>query len=240
MQAAQATVEGRPVHSVHCYFLRRGDFNAPIVYEVEHSRDGGSFTARRVVAIQHGRPIFTMSASFQATEAGLDWGRRIDMPPLPSKPGRTARHSSQSDNGPRHKIAMPTSDFTLCRVEQAHKTDPQSLQWWIKTRDALPEEQDIQRAVLAYISDFGLLGASLLPHEYPVEDPNAPRPKILFASIDHAIWFHRPCKVDEWLLYYCRSISTSGARGTAQGSLYDAEGMLVATTMQEGLVRQLA
>ncbi len=231
MQAASATVEDRPVHSVHCYFLRRGDFNSPIVYEVDRSRDGGSFTARRVVAIQHGRPIFTMSASFQSPEEGLDYGRSIIMPPLPTP-------DSQCVSEDEPEFSGPVGDFELRRVKQEHKTDPMSLQWWIRTRDRFPADQEIHRAALAYVSDFGLLVCSVLPHGYP-EDRKAPRPKTLFASIDHAIWFHRRCQVDDWFLYYCKPISTSGARGLAEGSLYDPTGKLIATTVQEGLVRQV-
>ena len=235
IQAAQLTVAGRPVHSVHCYFLRRGDFNAPIIYEVDRSRDGSSFTARRVVAIQHGRPIFTMSASFQAPEEGLDHGMRVEMPPLPT-PGEH-RAPPMPIIGQRN-MQRPHSEFQIYEVAPQDQTDPMSFQWWVKTRHALPDNQDIHRSVLAYISDFGLLTASLLPHGITTKESYNTTPNFIFASIDHAIWFHRPFRVDEWLLYYIRPVSTSGARGLSIGSLYDTEGTLVATTIQEGLARQ--
>lgn len=235
IQAAQRTVEGRPVHSVHCYFLRRGDFNAPIIYEVDRSRDGSSFTARRVVAIQHGRPIFTMSASFQAQEEGFDHGSTIAMPPLP---GDDDRHELPMPILGLRNMRRPHGEFQVYQVAEQDKTDPMSFQWWVKTRHALPDNQDIHRSVLAYISDFGLLNASLMPHGISVQDWSKATPDIIFASIDHAIWFHRPFRVDDWLLYYIRPISSSSARGLSIGSLYDTNGTLVATTMQEGLARQ--
>ena len=236
--AAQATVDhDRAVHSVHCYFLNRGDFTSPIVYEVDRSRDGGSFTARRVVAIQHGRAIFTMSASFQKSEPGLDHYRSIQMPRMPTAESNPDMTKTGNADQPIRKA--PTNGFIIDRVPGEEKTDKESLQWWIKTREPLPPDQGIHCAALAYISDFGLLSCSLLPHGYPADDRTSPRPKILFASIDHAVWYHRPCKVDDWLLYYCRPISTSGARGIAEGSIYSPDGTLVATTIQEGLVRPL-
>jgi len=235
IQAAQQTVQGRPVHSVHCYFLRRGDFNAPIIYEVDRSRDGSSFTARRVVAIQHGRPIFTMSASFQTPEEGLDHGTRIEMPPLP---GDDNQHELPMPIlGLRNRL-RPHSEFQVYQVAAQDKTDPMSFQWWVKTRHRLPDNEDIHRSVLAYISDFGLLSASLLPHGISLEDSTQTTPNIIFASIDHAIWFHRPFKVDNWLLYYIRPVSSSSSRGLSIGSLYDMDGNLVATTAQEGLARE--
>lgn len=235
IQAAQLTVEGRPVHSVHCYFLRRGDFNAPIIYEVDRSRDGASFTARRVVAIQHGRPIFTMSASFQAPEEGLDHGMLLEMPPLPKEGEHRAPPMPIIGQRNMHR---PHSEFQIYEVASQDQTDPMSFQWWVKTRHALPDNQDTHRSVLAYISDFGLLTASLLPHGITTEESYDTTPNFIFASIDHAIWFHRPFRVDEWLLYYIRPVSSSGARGLSIGSLYDPQGTLVATTIQEGLARQ--
>lgn len=234
MEAANLTVKDWYVHSVHAYFLRRGDFKAPIVYEVERSRDGGSFASRRVVAIQHGRPIFTMSASFQKEEPGLEFDQRIEMPPTPTAPARR-----ETGKGASHAEQVPHSDFEVCYMNAEERTDPDSMQWWIKTRDALPDDARMHRAVLAYISDFGLLGSALLPHRKTPEQDAALKGKILYASIDHTIWFHRPFRADDWFLYYCRSISTSSARGLAQGSIYDSSGVLVASTMQEGLVRQI-
>ncbi len=230
MEAATHTVESGAVHSVHAYFLRRGDFNAPIVYEVDRSRDGRSFTARRVVAIQHGRPIFTMSASFQNEEEGLDYASSIEMPELPSDVDETSSKKTSKSS-----VAMPQSDFKVWMLNEERRTDKDSFQWWIRTRDALPDDPRTHCSVLAYISDFGLLGSSILPLQNARDLREAKQ--IQFASIDHTIWFHRPFRMDEWLLYYCRSISTSGARGLAQGSVYNRDGLLVASTTQEGLVR---
>lgn len=239
--AAQATVEeGRTPHSVHSYFLRRGDFNAPIVYEVDRSRDGRSFTARRVVAIQHGRPIFTLSASFQHEESGLDYDAKIVMPPLPADLPKNEEWESQqqenaaAENKPcvKHR---PTNGFDLLPVGEEYCSDKESLQWWIKTSDPVPNDHKAHTALLAYFSDFGLLASALIPMGFKLgkmED-------ILFATIDHSIWYHRPFKVDDWLLYYCRSVSVSGARGFAHGSIYNQDGLLVASTAQEGLTRRI-
>lgn len=233
MEAATSTVESGAVHSVHAYFLRRGDFNAPIVYEVDRSRDGRSFSARRVVAIQHGRPIFTMSASFQNAEEGLEYARGIEMPELP-----TDMNESAVKKPAKSSVAMPQSDFKVWRLNEDQRTDKDSFQWWIRTRDALPDDPRTHCSVLAYISDFGLLGSSILPIQNGAAMREAK--KMQFASIDHTIWFHRPFRMDEWLLYYCRSISASGSRGLAQGSVYNRDGLLVASTTQEGLIRVLS
>ncbi|MFK8019682.1 MAG: acyl-CoA thioesterase [Pseudomonadales bacterium] len=232
MEAASCTVEDRAVHSVHAYFLRRGDFNAPIVYEVDRSRDGRSFSARRVVAIQHGRPIFTMSASFQTPEEGLESARGIVMPALPENADK-----SSGKKAAKNAVPMPHSDFKVWRLDEEQRTDKESFQWWMRTRDTLPDDPRTHASVLAYISDFGLLGSAILPLTEELGPREARRKEIQFASIDHTIWFHRPFRMDEWLLYYCRSISNSQSRGLAQGSVYNRDGLLVASTMQEGLVR---
>lgn len=241
LQAAQATVDGdRTPHSVHSYFLRRGDFNAPIVYEVDRSRDGRSFTARRVVAVQHGRPIFTLSASFQKAEEGLDYDAKIAMPPLP----QDLPKNEEWTNRQQEKIAeenkpcvkhRPTTGFMLRPISSQYRTEPDALQWWLKTSDPVPDNQHSHEALLAYFSDFGLLASSLIPLGYEMGKMD----DVMFATIDHSIWFHRPFKVDDWLLYYCRSASVSGARGFAHGSIYNQEGLLVASTAQEGLTRKM-
>jgi acyl-CoA thioesterase-2 len=239
--AAQATVEeGRAPHSVHSYFLRRGDFNAPIVYEVDRSRDGRSFTARRVVAVQHGRPIFTLSASFQHEEPGLEYDAKIEMPPLPGDLPKNEEWETKQqekiaeENKPcvKHR---PTSGFALRPVGTDYRSDKDSLQWWIKTSDPVPDDHKAHTALLAYFSDFGLLASSLIPLGFRIGGMD----DILFATIDHSIWYHRPFKVDDWLLYYCRSVSVSGARGFAHGSIYNQDGLLVASTAQEGLARRI-
>ncbi len=241
IKAAQYTVEeDRIIHSLHAYFLREGDHDSPIIYEVDRSRDGKSFSARRVVAIQHGRPIFTLSASFQIAEEGLEFG--IEAPDiagpdevlsvseyetkyldkLPEKFQRLLRLSAPFDFKPVGlEDAMETGSLSPCR------------HFWVKTIDDLPPEPQLHRAILAYVSDYGLLTTSLVPHGLRFPDTN-----LLMASIDHAMWFHRPFQMDEWLLYSCEAISTSNARGLARGHFFKQDGSLIATTSQEGLVRQ--
>ncbi len=234
--AAQRTVDDRPVHSVHAYFLRKGDFNAPIIYEVDRNREGRSFTARRVVAIQHGQPIFTLAASFQVEEQGLDFQEGIKLPDIQDT---IEIASVKRDPDRRDGKIRPTHFFDLRFQSSSSKSDKNTLSFWIKTKHQLPDEADVHREVLAYVSDFGLLYSSLTPHGYNFLSKDAPLREFALASIDHAIWFHRPFKADEWLYYQCAPISTSGARGLARGSFADSEGKLVATTIQEGLMRKL-
>ncbi|MGI9284829.1 MAG: acyl-CoA thioesterase [Pseudomonadales bacterium] len=247
LQAAKMTVADRPAHSVHAYFLRKGDVSAPIIYEVDRSRDGRSFTARRVVAIQHGRPIFTLSASFQQPEEGLDFETRIAMPGLPAAKAKTSSAEDKSNNT-APALLRPTSFFEVRAVDPLEIETPNCLQWWIKSREPLSDDINFHRAVLAYLSDFGLLGSTLIPHGYPIAGrKKAPsdesgtakksRAGISIASIDHAIWFHRSFRADQWLLYQCCAVSTSSARGLAHGSVYTEGGTLVASTTQEGLIR---
>ncbi len=244
LQAAKTTVADRPAHSVHAYFLRKGDVNAPIVYEVDRSRDGRSFTARRVVAIQHGRPIFTLSASFQQPEEGMEFETRIAMPDLPAaKAMPTSTANEATDTAPA--LLRPTSFFEVRAVDPAAMATPNCLQWWVKSKEPLSDDANFHRAVLAFLSDFGLLGSTLIPHGYPIAERNEVAPDkpsmaaIAIASIDHAIWFHRPFRADEWLLYQCCAVSTSSARGLAHGSVYAEDGALVASTTQEGLIRKI-
>lgn len=234
LEAAQQTVIERGAHSAHGYFLRRGDFEAPIVYQVDRSRDGGSFTARRVVAIQHGKPIFTLSASFQIEEEGMEYQPEVN---LPSLPNNSQIASKVATDNKKKRGQLFASDFDVYRIPDNEKP-AHSLQWWIKTRDSLPSTASVHRTVLAYISDFGLLVSTLTPHGYSTKQAVSRWENIIMASIDHSIWFHRPFRADEWLLYSCQPISTSNARGCARGSVYDANGNLVATTFQEGLARE--
>lgn len=234
LEAAWRTVEDREVHSVHAYFLRRGDFDIPIIYQVDRNRDGRSFTARRVVASQHGKPIFTLSASFQKQETGLDHYESITMPATPDQ--LTEMGLLMPDSG-RHAIRLLASDFDAYRVEPDRENKTTSLRWWVKTHDSLPNEQSAHNSILAYISDFGLLMAAVTPHAPSIEEYTALWSNMLFASIDHAIWFHRPFRADEWLLYDCNPVSTSNSRGCSRGSFYNTSGVLVATTFQEGLTR---
>ncbi len=241
IKAAQYTVEeNRNIHSLHAYFLREGDHNFPIIYEVDRSRDGNSFSARRVVAIQHGRPVFTLSASFQVDEDGLEYG--ISMPVVPG-PDELA---SVREYETRHMDKLPekfqrmlslSAPFDLKPVEfdEHLDTDTKALcrHFWIKTVDELPAEPQLHRSVLAYVSDYGLLTTCLVPHGLHLHDS-----RLIMASIDHAMWFHRPFQMDEWLLYSCEAISTSNSRGLTKGYFFQPDGSLVASTTQEGLVRQ--
>ena len=239
IRAAQYTVQSVSVHSLHAYFLRMGDLKAPIVYEVDRSRDGKSFFARRVVAIQHGRPIFTLAASFQKAEEGLEYQEQIPQVPSPQATAdiNTYLESILSQSPEKYRLNRNIySPFELRPVEPLdvdvpHIREPQR-HLWIKTLDRLPDDADLHRSILAYISDFSLLDTNLLPHGLHVLDSN-----IQIASIDHAMWFHRDFRIDDWLLYACEGVSTSGARGVARGRFFTREGVLVASTMQEGLLR---
>ena len=239
LRAASATVEGRQVHSLHAYFLRRGDFNAPIVYQVDPSRDGASFTSRRVVAIQNGEQIFTFSASFQEPEDGLD--HQVDMPPVPPPESLADSRLPPPDVLERlpekvRRFLTRERPFELRRVEpidvyQASAAAPlQNV--WLRAVGRLPDDDRLHRSLLAYASDYNLLATATLPHAVGVLDG-----RLITASLDHAMWFHRPFRLDEWLLYSMDSPSASGARGFTRGSIYTRDGKLVASAAQEGLIR---
>ena len=244
LRAASATVaEARMAHSLHAYFLRRGDCTAPIVYNVDRSRDGKSFSSRRVVAIQHGEQIFNMAASFQAEEAGFD--HQIPMPDVPppedlpdaiaplrellqQMPQRLPERVRRFLNRPRPFEFRAVQEINYLQPRKA----PPVRQVWFRAVGRLPDEQMLHRCLLAYVSDFYLLDTSTLPHGTTFLSS-----KLIMASIDHAMWFHRPLRVDEWLLYALDSPSASGARGFARASVFARDGRLVASTAQEGLVR---
>ena len=221
--------EGRQIHSAHAYFLLRGDVDAPIIYEVDRSLDGGSFSSRRVVAIQHGNQMFHLSASFQKHEDGLEhyrnWVPPIDELHLAIESKLPEDHNFQSDF------------FEVHYVPQDKVKPDNTIQYWMKAKHALPDDMACHHSVLAYISDMGLLQSTLLPHE--LDDPLLEKrnEKIIMASLDHAIWFHRDFRADDWLFYECRVQSTGNGRGLAFGRIYDSEGSLVASTSQEGLLR---
>jgi acyl-CoA thioesterase II len=240
LMAAHATIEdGRVVHSMHAYFLRRGDFTKPIVYSVDRSRDGGSFSARRVVAVQNGEQIFISSASFHAPEQGLEYqvGAPKVPPPEQLKP-LTKPPQSEIDKLPEKlrrwlEIERP---FEFRPVQPYNPLAPVASepvrQIWMRAVDKLPDDDTLHRCLLAYISDYWLLDTSTMPH-----GSSFLRGNLIMASIDHAIWFHRHARVDDWLLYSLDSPSSSGARGFARGSFYSRDGVLVASTAQEGLIR---
>jgi acyl-CoA thioesterase II len=239
LSAAAATVQGRVVHSLHAYFLRRGDCNAPIVYQVDRSLDGHSFSNRRVVAVQHGEQIFNMTASFQVAESGFD--HQVPMPQVPAPedlpasgappaqllarlPGRVRRFFEQ----PR-----PFEFRTVQPLDFLHpRREPPARQIWFRAVGALPDDEMLHRRLLAYVSDFFLLDTATLPHGTLFLTPS-----IVMASIDHALWFHRPLRVDDWLLYAMESPSASGARGFARAGVFARDGRLVASAAQEGLIR---
>jgi acyl-CoA thioesterase-2 len=237
--AAGRTVEGRAAHSLHAYFMRPGDPAVPIVYEVERLRDGKSFTTRSVVAIQHGHPIFTMLASFQVAEGGFPFQAampEVPMPEdLPPEDEIRARIMAEGTEAARRYWSYPRS-IELRPVDLRHYLShdplPPAQQMWVRAVGPLPDDPAVHRCVLAYTSDMTLLDTSLYVHGRMVFDRD-----VQAASLDHALWFHRPCRADEWLLYVTDSPSTSGARGFARGSLFSRDGTLVASVAQEGLIR---
>jgi acyl-CoA thioesterase-2 len=237
--AASRTVEGRGAHSLHAYFMLPGDPAVPIIYEVDRIRDGRSFTTRRVVAIQHGRAIFTMSASFQIDEPGLDHQATMpDVPPPESLPSESDLQKAYLENAPegvRRYWSRPRP-LELRPVDLRHYLSREPLDpvqnVWVRASETLPDDPDIHRCVLAYASDMTLLDTALFAPGRSILDPD-----MQAASLDHALWFHRPFRADEWLLYAEDSPSASFARGFTRGSLFNREGALVASVAQEGLIR---
>lgn len=230
IKAAYNTVDAdRRIHSAHAYFLLRGDVEAPIIYEVDRSLDGGSFSSRRVVAIQHGNQMFHLSASFQKPEEGLEhyrnWVPPLEELKLAIEDKLLEDHNFQSDF------------FEVHYVPQDKVCPENTLQFWMKAKHALPDDMGCHHSVLAYISDMGLLQATLLPHELNEPSLEKRHAKVMMASLDHAIWFHRDFRADDWLFYECRVQSTGNGRGLAFGRIYDNDGTLVASTSQEGLLR---
>ncbi len=230
IKAAYETLdESRSIHSAHAYFLRRGDVDAPIIYEVDRSLDGGSFSSRRVVAIQHGHQIFHLSASFQRQEEGLDHFGSTLLPKeelacaLESKLPR--QHDFQSDY------------FEAYFLPKEKLSSEYAEQFWMRAKHPLPDDQACHHSVLAYISDMGLLGSALKPHAVTRDSLKQSQQKLIMASLDHAIWFHREFRADQWLFYDCRPQSNSGGRGFTEGKIYREDGVLVASTAQEGLIR---
>jgi len=241
--AAQRTVsEGRYVHSLHAYFMRPGDPAVPIIYDVDRIRDGSSFATRRVVAIQHGKAIFALSASFQFDEDGFD--HQIAMPdvaPPESLMGEQDIKEKFQVNAPEaiRRYWERPRPIEIRPVALKHYFSRDKLEpvqdVWVKAVGAVPNERHIQAAVLAYISDMTLLDTALYAHGTSVFDRD-----LQVASLDHAMWFHRPCRMDDWLLYTQDSPSAFGARGMTRGSLLDRSGMLIASVAQEGLIRKKA
>ena len=239
--AAQKTVPAeRIVHSLHGYFMRPGDPSIPIVYEVDRIRDGKSFTTRRIVAIQHGRAIFSMSASFQVQETGLEHYMPMPETPHPDNlPSEKELAAQYNDNAPEHirkywqrKRPIELRPTSLEHYISQKKLEPRQDIWFRATGN-LPKDPAIQQAALAYASDMTLLDTSLFAHGKSIFDPG-----LQVASLDHSMWFHRPVKMEDWHLYTQDSPNSSGARGLTRGRIYSADGTLVASVAQEGLIRE--
>jgi acyl-CoA thioesterase-2 len=236
--AASRTVEGRLVHSLHAYFLRRGDLEVPIVFEVDRSRDGGSFTSRRVVAIQHGQPILTMSASFQVAEPGLDHQSAMPEAPPPESLRDLADIEAEVIERMPHRVTgyfrnqRPFEFRAVNPLEYLTRDKrPAAKQVWFRVVGSLPDDPALHRCLLTYVSDYHLLATATMPHGVNFLE-------LQVASIDHAIWFHRDLRLDEWQLYSMESPSASGARGFSRGSIHARDGRLVASVAQEGLIRE--
>ena len=243
LMAAQRTVDAdRFIHSLHAYFMRPGDPLVPIIYQVDRIRDGASFATRRIVAIQHGHAIFAMSASFQIEEGGFDHQSPIPNVPQPESLMSEAQlQEAFLANAPpairkywENKRPIEIRPVSLTHYISREKLEPKQ-DIWVRAVGAVPDDRHYQAAVLAYLSDMTLLDTSLYAHGTTIFDPT-----IQVASLDHAMWFHRPCKLEDWLLYTQDSPSASGARGLTRGNLFTRDGVLIASMAQEGLIRKRA
>jgi len=244
LMAAGRTVDAeRRVHSMHAYFLKLGDPKIPVVYDVDRIRDGGSFTTRRVVAIQHGQAIFNLAASFQVPEAGPEHYDR--MPEVPS-PDSLADPGRRLEEGPE-TIDRQGAPHVIDALDFRHVGDPWNpgpnrgtpvrepdQDTWFRTRGRLPDDPLLHSCVVAYASDLTLLGTATLPHPLGPDDPG-----FMMASLDHVMWFHRSFRADEWLLYHVHSPSAGLARAFATGQIFCADGTLAVSVAQEGLLRPM-
>ncbi|AER55886.1 acyl-CoA thioesterase II [Pseudoxanthomonas spadix BD-a59] len=242
LSAAQATVDPdsrRRAHSLHAYFLRAGDVQAPIIYDVDRTRDGGSFSVRRVSAIQHGKVIFFCAASFQGDEDGVE--HQAQMPEVPA-PEDIAEPPPVP---PEVMATLPVKmqrwlsrelPFEFRYVQPRNELNPQPLppreRFWFRLTEKIGDSPELHRTLLAYASDYQLLGAANFPHGISYYQPN-----VQMASLDHALWFHRPFRADDWLLYAIDSPTAQNSRGMARGLIFDCAGRLVASAAQEGLIR---
>ena len=242
MAAQRTTMPDRFVHSLHGYFLLPGDPKVPIVYQVERLRDGSSFTTRRVTGIQHGKAIFAMSASFQLEEPGYE--HQASIPDVKQPEQLMSEDEFQKmflahapepvKNYWGRKRPVEIRPVSLVHYVSKEKLKPEQ-HIWVRATGIVPDDRHYQAAVLAYLSDMTLLDTSLYPHGTTIFDPS-----VQAASLDHAMWFHRPSKLDDWLLYTQDSPSSSGARGMTRGQLFTRSGELVASVAQEGLIRKRA
>ena len=241
VSAAMKTVDpSRVIHSVHGYFMRPGDAKKPVVFQVERQRDGGTFSSRRVTAIQNGKPIFACSASFQIPEEGLN--HQLAMPEGIPDPETLISEQEQA-RAFEHLVPPHMQDsyfaeraIEIRHVDRVNPLKPEAREpvryIWFRANGQVPNEQNIQRSLLAYASDFNLLGTSLRPHAVTFENP-----KLKLASIDHALWLHKDVDMSDWLLYAMDSPWAGGGRGFARASIFNRQGELVASAAQEGLIR---
>ncbi|MEM1433417.1 MAG: acyl-CoA thioesterase II [Pseudomonadota bacterium] len=228
------------LHSLHGYFLRAGDWQKPILYEVERIRDGRSFTTRRVVAVQHGKAIFELASSWQKREPGLEHEEAMpDVPPPSTLIGDREAYAEIAKTRPDvSRFAFRFEAIDSRQVERLYLTTegrhPPVKHTWIRTRDPLPDSPEVHLAVLAYMSDLDFMSTSMLPH------PASPsRDDVFGTSLDHAMWIHHPFRADDWLLFAKSSPNAAGARGFVRGRFYNRSGKLVATAAQECLIRPL-
>mgnify|MGYP000158877313 CR=1 FL=1 len=238
--ATQTVPDDRFVHSLHGYFLRPGKANKAIVYDVDRIRDGSSFTTRRVVAIQEGKPIFNMSASFQSAETGFE--HQFEMPVTEGPEGLKSERElwqERLDRIPKafHGKVTAERPITVATADPVDPLKPEAKSAtnsvWVKAAGELPDDPALHCYLLAYCSDFSFITTSMRPHRATWLDPT-----MKVASIDHAMWFHRPFRLDDWLLHQVDSPSACGARGLVRGSIFSRDGRLVASTAQEGLIRR--
>jgi acyl-CoA thioesterase-2 len=240
LQAAQRSVEGKVAHSLHAYFMRPGDENFPITYRVVRDFDGGSFATRRVIAMQRGMPILSMTASFQREEGGLHHQDMMpEVPPPEALKSEQALRREQADDIPERLRPLLLRRRPI-ELRPAAPRDwlnpvPQEPEWrcWFKALTPLPDDPAVHRAVLAYASDMALIGTSMLPHGIGWSTPG-----LQTASLDHAVWLHEPFRADQWLLYATDSPWANHGRGFNRGRIFTRDGRLVASTAQEGLIRR--
>ena len=244
LAAACRTVEGRACHSLHAYFIRPGDPSIPVIYEVDRARDGGSFTTRRVIAVQHGQQIFNLAASFHVEEEG--WDHQHPMPEAPAPETLATRAElREADVAAGRVRADRVSDFLRPRPIEVREVDPMDLfapepkpdvnMLWFRMEREIEAEPYIHQCLLAYASDLNLLGSGSRPHGLSWLSGN-----MMGASLDHAMWFHRPIRFDRWHLYAMDAPFTGGARAFNRGAIYTRDGVLVASVAQEGLMRPVS
>lgn len=241
LKAAYSTVSNRLCHSLHAYFIRPGDPSRPVIYEVDPARDGRSFTTRRVVAMQNGKQILNLAASFHEAEPG--WDHQHAMPEVPPPHGLESRHDILLRNASRvpeerRKEFTRERPFELREVEPRDPLTPEKTSdvnnMWVRMAAAKGADPALQHILMAYVSDFGLLGSSMRPHGLTFHNPAA-----MTASLDHAMWFHAPVQLENWHLYSMDAPFTGNGRGFNRGAIYTEDGQLVASVAQEGLLRPL-